>query len=132
MRGASIVFIGCFSLILLGCSSYEGFKLEQTTVPPGNPGEVVITSATIQVPQGVAVGVRATAKGGDDPESGELFIVLQSKNPQVLQIWPTTSENTFVVCGGAEGIAEVTVRIDGQDDDSIAALVGPPLGVGSP
>ena len=108
----------------LGCNGYKGFQLEPITTPPG---DVLITSTSVQIPQGVAIAVRALTKGGEDPETGELFVVLQSENPAVLQVWPTTAENTFVLCGASEGTAVIRAKVDGEDDDVITAVVGPPI-----
>jgi hypothetical protein len=106
-----------------GCNSYDGFDLERTTTPPG---EVSVTSSSVVLPQGVAVGVRVLAPGAEDPETGDVTAAMRSSNPVVLQVWPTTEQNTFVLCGGSEGTATITVLIDGQDDESIPAVVGTP------
>lgn len=119
----------CLALASFGCSSYDGFDLERTTTPPG---EVSVTSTSVVLPQGVAVGVRVQAPGAEDPDTGEVTAAMRSSNPAVLQVWPTTEQNTFVLCGGAEGTATITVLIDGQDDESIPAVVGTPLGADTP
>ncbi|MCL2822915.1 MAG: hypothetical protein FWD57_02895 [Polyangiaceae bacterium] len=121
----AIVF-GCVLIAAtpLGCNSYNGFKLEPYTEPPG---DVVVTSTMVEIPQGIAVAVRAITSGGEDPDTGELYVVLRSETPQVLQVWPTTSENSFVICGVSEGTGIIKVYVDGQSDDTISAVVGPPI-----
>jgi len=121
-----VTLFGLLAMTPLGCDGYKGFQLDLTTTPPD---DVVVTSTAVQIPQGVVVGVRATADGGDDPVTGELLIMLKSENLDKLQVYPTTDENGFVLCGVSEGAATITVLVDGERDTTIAALVGPPLGV---
>ncbi len=129
MKQPCVLLPAWLALTSLGCSSYDGFDLERTTAPPG---EVSVTSTSVVLPQGVAVGVRVLAPGAQDPDTGDVTAAMRSSNPVVLQIWPTTEQNTFVLCGGSEGTVTITVLIDGQDDESIPAVVGTPQGATVP
>ncbi|HNS96288.1 MAG TPA: hypothetical protein PKL73_04995 [Polyangiaceae bacterium] len=120
-----LVPLWCISL-LGGCSSDEGFDLERST---DAPGEVSVTASSVTLPQGVAVGVRLRLHRSEDPENGEFTTAMRSTNPQIVQVWPTTERNTFVLCGASEGVASVTVLVEAQDDRTIAVVVDPPLRV---
>jgi signal transduction histidine kinase len=91
------------------------------------PGEGCRVEVTL--PQGVAVGVRLRLHRSEDPENGEFTTAMRSTNPQIVQVWPTTERNTFVLCGASEGVASVTVLVEAQDDRTIAVVVDPPLRV---
>ena len=108
-----------------GCTSNGGLKLEMTTNPPG---EVVVSTTMIQIPQGVAVGIKASTKGSQSDDASDTYISLKSTNPAVVQAWPTTRDNTFAICGSSEGNTDIRVYIDGQDSDSVPVVVTAPIG----
>ncbi len=105
------------------CNSYEEFELRMITSPPG---DVAVSGTSVVVPQGVVVGVQLRAPGAEDPETGMMYASMRSNNPAIVSVWPTVEENTFVICGVAEGTATITVSIDGQDDETLSASVGAP------
>lgn len=105
------------------CSSYEEFELRMITSPPG---DVSVSGTSVVVPQGVVVGVQLRAPGAEDPETGMVYASMRSNNPAIVGVWPTVEENTFVICGVAEGTATITVSVDGQDDETLSATVGAP------
>jgi len=120
----------CFLAIavVLGttCSSYDGFELRLQTTPPG---EVTVNAGSVILPQGMAVAVRVHAPGAQDPETGELYVSIESSDPSVLGVSPTVEQAGFVLYGTSEGTATLTVKVEGEDDKSVPAKVKRPTGV---
>ena len=119
------LFTGLFALgalALTGCSSDYRVDFQiLTDAPP----EVFVTSDLIEIPAGMAVGVRALPVVDDERTNDRLDLFPQRNN--IVGIEPGLEERTWVIWAKNPGSTAVDVFIDGERVTSLTAVGLDPL-----
>jgi len=112
-------------LALAACApDYAYLDVDPVSTPPVF---VDITDASITLPAGIAVVVKASPRSGnseDYDENNQLDLISQDRD--VLTTFRRDDPRQFVLAGVFEGETCVEVRIDGDVKDCIPVLVEPP------
>ena len=107
------------SLQLTACDAPD-VDLEAITTPPQN---VTITHDLVTLAEGMAVAVRVHVDATPDPQTGAPIVTMTSANPQLVAVWPTTQENTFVIGGVAQGTTSLTIKPQGYSNHLVAVTI---------
>ena len=97
------------SLFALGCSSERRVDFQiLTDAPP----EVLVTDDLIEIPAGMAIGVRAVAviDGERREELAEFF----PERSNIVGFEPSLEERTWVIWGKNPGSSSVEIYLDGD------------------
>jgi hypothetical protein len=108
------------SALTTGCAEDLEVDLNARTTAPL---PVALSSRSVAVPAGVAVGVNAIPLSNGDEMDEETTVELISENIQVLGVDRTIEDRSFVFYGVGPGTTDVRVYIDGSFAGTIAATV---------
>jgi hypothetical protein len=125
-RRAHILLLG---LLATACVDdhpiYDGVAFEVESAPPS---PVSVESDRIELVVGVAVRVYAEPISRSDVEyrNRDAFS-LRSEDPDILEVYNTDDERTFVLVGVAEGRTCLEVRVNRRERECIDVRVLPGL-----
>jgi hypothetical protein len=103
-----------------GCSSGYSVELETST---NAPVAVAVSGEQIDLAAGIAVGVTAKVKRGNNEVGEDEEVDFVSDDPGVVQIAPRSGGGGFVIFGVSEGEGSITLRVDDVDRLSIPVTV---------
>lgn len=123
-RRAHILLLGLFAA---ACADdhpiYDGVEFEVESAPPS---PVSIESDRIELVVGVAVKVSAEpiSRSDVDYRDRDAF-ALRSDNPDILEVYNTETDRTFVLVGVAEGRTCLEVKVNRRERECIDVRVLP-------
>jgi hypothetical protein len=114
-----------------GCGGFDRLDFQYKSAPPDG---ATVSFDQIRIHEGIAVGVKALPYEGKDLMDEDTLVELDTANPGVLGVgrgiqdvdWDGDDERSnwnFVIFGAGAGSTEVTVRIDGDLEARIQAVV---------
>lgn len=105
-----------------GCSpDYERVRFELLSSPPAS---VITTSDRIEIPEGVAVVVRAKAISSNREDFDDTYEMdLISRNREILVSSPAEGRQDFALIGASRGETCLEVYLEGALEDCIPTLV---------
>ena len=100
-------------VLTTGCS--HSYDVELASKPPIG---VRASNEGILMSEGLAILVRISDTGGNDDN-----ILLVSDNPAIVDVYPSTEEDEFVVIGHSIGATTLHVELDGSSVRTLRAEV---------
>ncbi len=113
-----LIAIGAIAASCVACSNdyYVDFSYISDAPP-----SVLIDRDSMEIPAGIAVGVKAFPMEDDRREDAALDLV--AARPGIIGIDSSLEEDTWVVFGSSPGVTEVEVWFDGELVGEIPARV---------
>lgn len=109
---------------LAGCApSFDELELTPRTTPPATSSPTRVTSSSIEIQAGLAIGVIARPLAGGQEMEEETVVELESDNPSVIGVDPALERGSFVIYGAGPGTASVDILINGAREGKLAATV---------
>jgi hypothetical protein len=122
MRTHHRLFALALGLFAAGCQPhYDGLRIRYLN------GTGEFSSEGLRIVEGQALAVQVTPLSDNPHEDYEEFdlVEMRSFNESIVLVAPADDIDRFVFVGGAVGQSGVEVRINGEEVDTITAIVDP-------
>lgn len=121
-RASSWILAACFAAGCAEDTEYAGLSFELQSAPPV---PVSIESDVIEIPAGIAVMVEATPESSGRSYADNVLLSLRADDEELLGVYATEQDHTFVLVGLREGRSCLEVRVNRSERECIEVRVLP-------